>query len=87
MRVLRRRVMDSDEKEVAAHLPDRNYRGENGGDTMTTPRKTGRRAHELAVRTPTGLIRHYFEDMQHAPPSKLGCDSRDEYGGEGKELG
>ena len=30
MRVLRRGVMDSDEKEVAAHRPDRNYRGENG---------------------------------------------------------
>ena len=32
MRVLRRGGLDSDEKEVAAHRPDRNYRGENGGD-------------------------------------------------------
>ena len=86
MRVLRQGVMDSDEKEVAAHRPDRNYRGKNGGDMMATPHKTGRRAHDVAVGTPTGLIRHYFQDMQHSPPSKLGCDSRDEYGGEGKEL-
>ena len=86
MRVLRWGVMDTDEKEVAAHRPDRNYRGENEGDTMATPRKTGRRAHELAVGTPTGLIRHYFQDMQYAPPSKFGCDFHDEYGGEGKEL-
>ena len=85
-RVPRRGVMDSDEKEVAAHRPDRNYRSENGGDTMATPRKTGRRAHEFAVGTSTGLIRHYSQDMQHAPPSQLGCEFRDEYGGEGKEL-
>ena len=86
MCVLRRGVIDSDEKEVAAHRPDRNYRGENGGETMATPRKTGRHAHEFAVGTPIRLIRHYFQDMQHAPPSKFGCDSRGEYGGEGKEL-
>ena len=54
MRVLRQGVMDSDEKEVAAHRPDRDYRGENEGDTMATLRKTGRRAHELAVGTPLG---------------------------------
>ena len=37
-------VIDSDEKEVASHLPDWNYRGENGGDTIATPHKTGPRA-------------------------------------------
>jgi hypothetical protein len=86
MRVLRRAVMDSDEKEVDAHRSNRDYRGENGDDIMASPRKTGRRVHKLAVGTPSGLIQHYFQDMQHTAPSQLGCDSRDEYGGEGKEL-
>ncbi len=86
MRVLRRAVMDSDEKEVDSHYQNRDYRGENGDDVMASPRKTGRRAHGLAVGTPSGLIRHYFQDMHHAAPSKFGCDSGDAYGGEGKEL-
>ena len=86
MRVLRRAVMDSDEKEVDSHYRNRDYRGENMDDMMHSPRKTGRRANELAVGTPSGLIRHYFQDMHHVAPSKLGCDSGDEYGGEGKEL-
>ena len=55
VRVLRRGVMDSEE-EVAAHRPDWSYRGSNGNDIMSTPCKTGRRAHELAVETPSRLI-------------------------------
>ena len=61
--------MDSEEKEVAAHRRDRSYQGPNGNNIMVTPCKTGRRAHELAVETPSRFIR-----------------SRDEYGGEGKEI-
>ena len=86
MRVLRRAVMDSDEKEVDSHYRNRDYRGENRDDIMSSPRKTGRRANELAVGTPSGLIRHYFQDMHQVAPSKFGRDSGDEYGGDGKEL-
>ena len=78
--------MDSDEKEVDAHRLNRDYPGDNGDVIMASPRKTGRRALELAVGTPSELIQHYFQDMQHDAPGRFGCDSRDEYGEEGKEL-
>ena len=90
MRVLRRAVVDSDEKEVDAYRRNRIYQGSDEDSIMATPRKTGRRAHEFAVGTPSGLIQHYFKDMQHVSPSKAGChfdgEHGDEYGGEGKKL-
>ena len=90
MRALRRAVMDSDEKEVDAYRRNRNYQDSDGDDIMATPRKTGRRAHEFAVGTPSGLIQHYFKDMRHLSPSKsgrhFGDEHGDEYGGEGKKL-
>ena len=90
MRVLRRAVMDSDENEVDAHRPNRKYRDDSGNAIMASPRKTGRRAHELAVGTPIALIQHYFQDSQNVSPSKFARGSRDkyrdEYGGEGKTL-
>ena len=90
MRVLRRAVVDSDEKEVDAYRRNRNRQDSDGDDIMATPRKTGRRAHEFAVGTPSGLIQHYFKDMKHVSPSKagrhFGDEHGDEYGGEGKKL-
>ena len=90
MRALRRAVMDSDEKEVDAYRRNRNYQDSDGDDIMATPRRIGRRPHEFAVGTPSGLIQHYFKDMQHVSPSKsgryVGDEHGDEYGGEGKKL-
>ena len=90
MRALRRAVMDSDEKEVDAYRRIQNCQDSDEHDIMATPRKTGRRPHEFAVGTPSGLIQHYFKDMQHVSPRKAGChfddEHGDEYGGEGKKL-